>query len=255
MRFLLEQRSKYLTQLQLVTNDPNSCLTPSASDDSESSDEESESSKVNIKIEPTENNSSVKINMKSDDESVSERNVQHPVTINIKEEVIDERMDCEEKNDDDMEIDFSKPVENGEIDGKTAEKTVKDENGTEKTDEDENNKDEESELKPSIKLVKPLGKTKDEESCSSPKVTVRRRRKSKKDLSEDDQMPKIEARKSIKIKQEPDDFEHDADVEMIDGVGRELRPRKLNDPQIYFEPYSRSSSEDDSDFSDLLNSF
>lgn len=253
MRFLLEQRSKYLVQLQSVTQDPNSCFTPSASDDSESSDEESESSKVNIKLEPTENNSNVKTNIKSDDESISERNVQHPVNINIKQEVIDERMDCEVKNDDDMEIDCNKPVENGEIDAKTAEKTVKDENGTEKTDEDEIIKEEESELKSGVKLMKQLGKNKDEESCSSVKLNVRRRRKSKKDLLEDDQMPKIEARKSIKIKQEPDDFEPDADVEIIDGVRRELRPRKLNDPQIYFEPYSRSSSDNDSDFSDLLN--
>lgn len=253
MRFLLEQRSKYLVQMQSVTQDPNSCFTPSASDDSESSDEESESSKVNIKLEPTENNSNVKTNIKSDDESISERIVQHPVNINIKQEVIDERMDCEVKNDD-MEIDYNKPVENGEVDGKTTENTVKDENGTEKTDEDEIIKEEESELKSSVKLMKQLGKNKDEESCSSVKLNVRRRRKSKKDLLEDDQMPKIEARKSIKIKQEPDDFEPDADVEIIDGVRRELRPRKLNDPQIYFEPYSRSSSDDDdSDFSDLLN--
>jgi len=248
LRVLLEQRGKYVKQLQTIALDPNCCLSPSVSDDSESSDEEFDPSKVHIKSELTEN-VDIKFDDKSDDESLSDENIENLVKLHIKQEVIDERMDCDEEIDNDMEAEDDLPIANGEIkDNDDVEKTV---NETEKTDQDVNDHDDLTRLKTCINMVKQQCKTKDEESCCTVKPTIKRRRRSKKDILEDDQTSKVEARKPIKIKQEPIDYDLDADEDMIDGVRRELRPRKL-ETRMYFEPYDGTSSEEESDFSDIL---
>lgn len=244
LRFLLETRAKYLKQLQTFALDPNCYFSPPVSDDSESSEEESESSKIHIKTELTENEY-VKFEDKSDYESFSDGNIENPVKLHIKQELIDEEMDCEEENDNVMEVEYNLPISNGEIKDDDVEKTV---NETEKTEQHVNNHDDITMLKTCINMVNQQCKAKDEESCCTVKSTIKRRRRSKKDILEE--ALKVETRKPIKIKQEPVDYELD-DEDMIDGVRRELRPRKL-ETQMYFEPYDGTSSEEDSDFSELF---
>lgn len=243
LNYLLGQRGKYLLMLKNVSQDPNSCLSPSISDDSEYSDDESEPSKVLIKTEPDEHNSGVQQNV---EEVQSVDSVDH--TVNIKLEHLDDKMDCVSINDGDVEDESDRQVLNGEVNIDDTKKTAINDDEVEKTDENISDQDDQTGSKTSVKQ----GKTKEEENCNALKPAIRCRKKSKRDILENDHTSKIESRKSIKIKQEPFDDELD-DEDMIDGVKRELRPRKLNDTQLYFEPYDGTSSSEESDFSDLLN--
>lgn len=249
LHFLLEQRGKYLMQMQAVAEDPNSGLSSPLSDDSESSDDESDPSKVNIKSEPTDHTNDMQQDV---DESHNVDNVEQPVKINIKQERMDDKINCKKENDNAIEVENDKQVVNGEVGIDETEKTASNDNETEKTDEDQSDQEDQIELKTSVKVVKQQGKTKEEENCNAVKPTNRCRRKSKRDILENDHTTKTESKKSIKIKQEHEEDDFDDDEDMVDGVRRELRPRKLNESRIYFEPYDGSSS-DESDFSDLLN--
>ncbi|XP_025192583.1 uncharacterized protein LOC112592646 [Melanaphis sacchari] len=249
LHFLLNQRSNYLGQLQSLTSEFNNLnFSPSISDDSESSDENCEPSNVHIKTEPSENDASVRMNNLINDDC----QVEESVEINIKNEIINEKMDVEESNDNNKGKEYDENVVNEEVHAEEIEMTVNEENQTEKDNEVKINQEEQTELQTNVK-VNPLVQIKEEESSCSEKFTVeRRRRKSKKHNSESEQTSKIESRKPIKIKQEPADYdlELDSSEDIIDGVKRELRPRKLNEPHIYFEPYDGSTSEG-SDFTDL----
>ncbi|KAE9545178.1 hypothetical protein AGLY_000721 [Aphis glycines] len=249
LHFLLNQRSNYLAQLQSVGSEfSNLNLSPTVSDESESSDEDCEPSSVHIKTEPSENDTSITINNIINDESQTEERIE----INIKHEIIEEKMDFEEANDDNKAIENDENVVNEEIHTEEIEVPTNEENQTEKDNENKINQEDQTELQTNVK-VNPLVQIKEEESSCSEKITnERRRRKTKKNTSESEQTSKIEARKPIKIKQEPADYdlESDPSEDIIDGVKRELRPRKLNEPHIYFEPYDGSTSEG-SDFTDL----
>lgn len=250
LNFLLNQRGIYLGQLQSVSSETNNFLSPSVSDDSESSDEECASTKVLIKTEPTENDTD-DINIPIKDEYQAEEHVE----INIKHEIIDERVDFQEANDNDTGLEYDEHVGNEEVDANDTKNTVNEENETENYDKVKNNEDDQTELKTDLE-VNPLINIKEEESSSSGKFTFKRQcRKPKNDSLENEQTSKIESRKPINIKEEPVDYadeeieglDHSEDI--IDGVRRELRPRKLNEPHIYFEPYDGSTSEG-SDFTD-----
>jgi len=249
LHFLLNQRSNFLGQLQSVASESNNLnLSPSVSDDSESSDEECEPSNVHIKTEPSENDTSVKMNDLINDECQAEERVE----INIKHEIIDERMDFDEANDNNKGVEYDENVISEEVHTEEIEMTSHEENQIEKDNEGKINQEDQTELQTNIK-ANPLVQIKEEESgCSEKFTTERRRRKSKKRTLESEQTSKIESRKPIKIKQEPTDYdlELDPSEDIIDGVKRELRPRKLNEPHIYFEPYDGSTSEG-SDFTDL----
>ncbi|XP_022166291.1 uncharacterized protein LOC111030890 [Myzus persicae] len=247
LHFLLNQRGTFLAQLQSVSTESNNFLSPSVSDDSESSDEDCEPSNVHIKTEPSENDTVVKMEILLNDEYQPEEHVE----IDIKHEIVDEIMDFEEANDHEKDIECDENVGNTEVNTEEVEKTVNEENETEKCEEGKVNQEDQTELQTNVK-VNPLVKIKEEEGSCSEKLTIeRRRKKPKKGISESEMASKIEARKPIKIKQEPDsDLELDPSEDIIDGVKRELRPRKLNEPHIYFEPYDGSTSEG-SDFTDL----
>lgn len=249
LQFLLNQRSNYLGQLQSVESEFNNLnLSPTVSDESESSDEDCEPPNVHIKTESSENDTSITINNIINDESQAEERVE----INIKNEIIDEKMDFEEANDNNKAIEYDESVVNEEIHTEEIEVPTNEENQTEKDNENKINQEDQTELQTNVK-VNPLVQIKEEESSCSEKITNERRsRKTKKNTSESEQTSKIEARKPIKIKQEPADYDLDSDPseDIIDGVKRELRPRKLNEPHIYFEPYDGSTSEG-SDFTDL----
>ncbi|CAI6350203.1 unnamed protein product [Macrosiphum euphorbiae] len=256
LHFLLNQRTTLLGQLQSVATE-SLYLSPLVSDDSESSDEDCESSNVHIKTEPTENDTDFKMNEQINDEEGCQ--AEEHVEINIKQEIVDRIMDFEEGNDiaknNDVECDEN--VGNVEVftEEIEIEKTVNKENETEKCDEakidqgDQEDQEDQKEVQIAV-YVNPLVKIKEEEKLS----IERQRKKPKKGISESEQTVKMEARKPIKIKQEPldSDFELDLSDDLIDDVKRELRPRKLNEPLNYFEPYDGSTSED-SDFTDLLD--
>jgi len=252
LKNLLDQRSEYLIQIQQVAIDHYS-LSLSASDDSEFSDEEFDLSKINIKTEPTEHGIGIKQNIKIDDECHMEVNVKQPVI--IKQEINDEKMDIEEAINEHIEVEYDKQIVNGTMDIEETENT---EIETEKTDELENNQNDQTELKASDKDVGQQGKIHlEDESCSTSKSLVKRRRQSKKDHSDNEQTSKIESRKSIKIKQEPTllqaSIEIDLDADIVDGVKRELRPRKLNEGRIYFEPYDGTTTDDSDDYLAMLS--
>lgn len=257
LHFLLNQRGTYLGQLQSVTTESINYLSPSISDDSESSDEESELSNVQVKIEPSENDTGVKMNIPINDEYQAEEQVE----INIKDEIINEEMDFEEANDNEKDIEYpDENVENVEVYTEKMETTVNEENKNENENENEIEieKDDEGKINEEDQIelqtnVNPLVKVKKEEDSCSEKFSIeRRRRKPKRGISESEQTSRIESRKPINIKQEPIDYdlELNPSEDIIDDVKRELRPRKLNEPHIYFEPYDGSTSEG-SDFTDL----
>lgn len=239
----MNQRATYLGQLQSVSTESNNYLSPPVSDDSESSYEECEPSNVHIKTEPSENDTGVKMDILIKDECQAEEHVE----INIKQEIVEERMDFEEANDNEKDIEYDENVGNSEVYTEEIVKTVNEGNETENEDEAKINQEDNvaTELQTNVKI-------KEEEGSCSEKLSIeRQRKKPKKGISESEQTSKIEARKPIKIKQEPDsDLELDPSEDTIDGVKRELRPRKLNEPHIYFEPYDGSTSEG-SDFTDL----
>lgn len=247
LHFLLNQRGTLLGQLQSVATE-SLYLSPLVSDDSESSYEDCEPSNVHIKTEPSENDTSVKMNNLINDECQAEERIE----VNIKQEIIDEKMDFEEANDNNKGVEYVENVINEEVHTEEIDMTSREENQIEKDKEGKINQEDLTELQTNVK-VNPLVQIKEEESGCSEKFTIeRRRRKSKKHTSESEQTSKIESRKPIKIKQEPADYdlELDPSEDIIDGVKRELRPRKLNEPHIYFEPYDGSTSEG-SDFTDL----
>ncbi|XP_025408335.1 transcriptional adapter 3-like isoform X2 [Sipha flava] len=257
LSYLLNQRSKYLLQLQTVnsavTFDPDAFLSPSISDDSESSDEESTISRVKIKTEMPELDNDIKENIGSHDVCKNEKTDEYEMQVNIKEEIIEE-MQSVELNDHELEYN-DEQVAMVEVSANETEKTVDVKNETEEADKDKNEKDDQTELNIDIKINdkdKQQGKIIDEESSSAIKPNIRRRRgKSKNNITENEQMSKIECRKPIRIKQEPVEYEPDLDPsgDTIDGIKRELRPRNLNDPQVFFEPYDGTS--EDSDYTDL----
>jgi len=257
LHFLLNQRGTLLGQLHSVTTETNNYLSPLVSDDSESSYEDCEPSNVHIKTEPSENDTDVKMNDQISYEESCQ--AEEPVEINIKHEIVDDRMDFEGAIDITMnnDVEYDENVGNADIftEEIEIEKTVNKENEIEKADvgiDQEENQEDQTEVQTDVN-VNPLVKVKEEEDNCSEKLSIeRRRKKPKKGISESEQTSKIEARKPIKIKQEPadSDLELDPSEDIIDGVKRELRPRKLNEPHIYFEPYDGSSSEG-SDFTDL----
>jgi len=231
-----------------MATDSNYYLSSCISDDSESSYEDCEPPNVNIKTEPTENDTDVKMDSLINDECQAEECVE----INIKQEIIDEKMDFEGANDNEKDIENDESVSNAEVLTDEIEKTGNEENETDKVNEDKINQENQTELPTNIQ-VNPLVKIKEEEgSCSKKPSVERRRKKPKKGIVESEMTSKIEARKPIRIKQEPVDSDLELDFleDIVDGVKRELRPRKLNEPHIYFEPYDGSTSEG-SDFTDL----
>lgn len=253
LQCLLQQRTDYLVQLQSYVFEPGTCLSPCITDDSESSDEELDHpSQVHIKSEPPEHDADTKQNDK--------RHIEEDVkpNINIKQEIIDEKIDCQEVNDvEDTELD--EQITKGEMVVQEEMKNIAKEanEAEEKSDEDNKDQDEQTELKFDVNIRQQQGNGKEEISNSSSMVRpiVRQHgKKSKRAVAvESDQMSQIDPRKQIKIKQEPIEYEVDLDSlegDMVDGIKRDLRPRKLNDTHIYFEPYDGSSSEE-SDFTDL----
>lgn len=242
-----------------MATESNNYLSPLVSDDSESSYEDCEPSNEHIKTEPAENDTDLKM-----DDQINEEGSQAEecVEIKIKHEIVDDGMDFEEAND----IAKSNDIEDDENVGKSEvltedieiekEKTVNEENEKNETEigiEGKIDQENQTEVQ-AVVNVNPLVKIKEEEEDnSSEKFSIeRRRKKPKKGISESEQTSKIEARKPIQIKQEPvdSDPELDPSEDIIDGVKRELRPRKLNEPHIYFEPYDGSTSEG-SDFTDI----
>jgi len=249
LHFLLNQRGTLLGQLHSVATE-SLYLSPLVSDDSESSYEDCEPSNVHIKTEPTENDTDVKMDDQINEEEGCQ--AEERVEINIKHEIVDDVMDFEEANDiaKNNDVEYDENVGNAEVftEEIKIEKTVNKENETEKGDEAKIEQEDQTDIN-----VNPLVKIKEEEvNCSEILSIERRRKKPKKGISEGEQTSKIEARKPIKIKQEPvdSDLELDPSEDIIDGIKRELRPRKLNEPHIYFEPYDGSTSEG-SDFTDL----
>lgn len=237
-----------------VTFDPDAFISPAISDDSESSEEEeSAMSRVKIKTEISENDTDLRENVGSDDVCKTEKNDEYEVQVNIKQEIVEE-IHCTELNDHKLEYN-DEQVANIELNDDKIEKTVEVKNGTEEADEDKNDEDVLTNLITDIKVSdadKQQGNTVDEESSNAIKPIIKRRRgKSKSSIAENEQTSKIECRKPIRIKQEPVEYEMDLDPseDTIDGVKRELRPRNLNDPQVFFEPYDGTS--EDSDFTDL----
>jgi len=258
LHFLLNQRGTLLGQLQSVATE-SLYLSPLVSDDSESSYEDCEPSNVHIKTEPIENDTDVKMDDQINDEEGCQ--AEEHVEINIKHEIVDDIMEFEEANDiaKNNDGEYDENVGNAEVVTEEIEieieKIVNKENETEKGDEakiDQEDQEVQTEVQTDVN-INPLVKIKEEEVNCSEKLSIeRRRKKPKKRISESEQTSKIEARKPIKIKQEPvdSDLELDPSEDIIDGVKRELRPRKLNEPHIYFEPYDGSTSEG-SDFTDL----
>lgn len=248
--FLLNQRSNFLLQMQSVVFEPSSYLSPFLSEDSESSDEESDQSKDHIKTEPSVHDD---ISVKQIEYPTNE-NVELNVKINIKQEIIDEEMDCEEVNQDNVDnAEHNEQVNNGMINNDDIEKNDVAKNENENADEDENFQDCQTEFEVNENIIDKVdvqGKNKEEdESNDTVKPIIKRRRgKPKKSVSENEETSKM----SIKIKQEPTDYDHELDPSevTIDGIKRELRPRKLNESNIYFEPYDGTTSEE-SDFTDL----
>lgn len=238
-----------------MATDSNNYFSPLVSDDSESSYEDCELSNVHIKTEPAENDTDIKI-----DDQINEEGgqIEERIEIKIKHEIVDDKMDFEEANDiaKNNDIEYDENVGKAEVLTEEIEiekeKTVNEENVTGKGDEGKIDQEDQTELQ-TVVNINPLVKIKQEEDNSSEKFSIeRRRKKPKKDISESEQTSKIEARKPIKIKQEPvdSDPELDPSEDIIDGVKRELRPRKLNEPNVYFEPYDGSTSEG-SDLTDL----
>lgn len=224
LSFLLNKRCNYIQKLQLVASKTNNYLGSSDSDDSESSYEE---------CEPTENDTS-DINIPVKNEQVKEH-----VKINIEHEIIDERMDFEESNDNDTGIEYDEHVSNKKVNTKNKDKQTKLNNQDDQTD---------------VEINRLINIKEEKSSCSGKPTLKRRHRNPKKDSLKNEQTSKIKLRRPIKKKTV--DY---ADVKLqglnptadiIDGVRRDLRPRKLNEPHIYFEPYDGSTSEG-SDFTDL----
>lgn len=250
LNYLLNQRSNYLRQIQSIVFEPNnSYLSPSVSDDSESSsDEESDPSKIHIKTEPSEHDTDVKENIIIKDECVTEENV------NIKHEIIvEERMDYEEVNNDNIiDYEYGKHVVNGETINEEIDKSENEDMEAESSDIDKNNHSYQHKLETNVQ-VKAQDLINEEESGSSSstiKPNIKHRRKPKKSTSENDQTTQIDSKDQIKIKREPVDYELELDPseDIVDGI--KLRPRKLNESSIYFEPFDGPSSEE-SDFADL----
>lgn len=250
LRLLLEQRTHYIEQMHSILLGSGGFLSPTVSDESDSSDEESDPSKVNVKLEPSEHNNSENQIIDTKDDTQLEVNIEH--SLKIKEETMDERMDCEEVNDSVEDEEPSKPVSKEETVTENIEKTVDDENKTDKSVEDDQSmiiSHQEDQIEPKISDDHE-GKTNEEEINSTITSSTRQRRvRIRKSPSENELTTKIEQKKLIKIKQEPAESDHELDTaeDTIDD-SRELRPRKLNDSRNYFEPYDGSSS-DDSDFS------
>lgn len=241
--------------MQSVMFEPSSYLSPFLSEDSESSDEESDQSKEHIKTELSiHDDISVKQNDKIENECPTNENVELNVKINIKQEIIDEEMDCGEVNQNNVDItEHNDQVNNGPINNEEMEKNDVEKNENENADEDENFQDCQTELVVYENIndkIDVQGKNKeDDESNDTVKPIIKRRRgKPKKSVLENEETSKM----AIKIKQEPNDYDHELDPSevTIDGIKRELRPRKLNDSNIYFEPYDGTTSEE-SDFTDL----
>lgn len=251
LNFLLNQRGNYIMQLQSVEFEASSCLSPSVSEDSESSDEEYDNPSK-IHDESSEHDTSVQDNavldtgvkqeVKLDDEFQIEENFEQIVKI-IKQEIDDEKMDCDEFNVNDKNIEYHEQAINGNVDTEEIEKTNNVKNETDNTVENENNQT-------NIQM-----KEKESVGCSGivkPSIK-RRRRKTNLGTSENEQTSKIESKKPIKIKQDTNDYESELDPseDTIDGIQRELRPRKLSE-KAYFEQDDGVTS-DESDFTDLSN--
>jgi len=265
LQFLLQKRGDYLVQLQSTTFDSNSCLSPSISDDSESSDEEPDNlSKVHFKSESSERDTDVKQNVQTNDECVTEENAE--LNVNIKHELIDEKIDSEEVNDiGSVEHVNDETVVNGETIGQEeVENTAANEEN--EMEEENNDRDEQLELKTDgIKINEQQQQQQDnvkedESSNSSGTVIIKQSRgkKFKRTVAvEGDQTSQMDSGKQIDIKQEHAEYNIELDPleDMVDddGVRRELRPRKLNDSHIYFEPYDGSLSGESDDFTDLLS--
>lgn len=227
------------------------------SDDSESSDEELDHpSKAHIKSESSEHDADMEQNILANNECNIEENVN--LNVNIKQEAVDEKIVCEEINDiEDTEHDNF--VANSEtVAREKIENTVDEENDMEETaDEENNDQDNKTELKIEFNIKQQQVNVKEDESSNSrsgavkPIVRQHHGKKYKKtNAVEDNQTSQMDSKKQIK--QEPAEYDVELDPleDMIDGVRRELRPRKFNDTQVFFEPYDGSSS-DDSDFTDL----
>jgi len=255
LQCLLQQRTDYLVQLQSNVFEPGTCVSPSITDDSESSDEELDHpSQVHIKTEPSEH----EIDMKQNDKCHTEEDVK--LNINIKQEIIDEKIDCKEMNDvEDTELD-EQIMKGIKVVQEEMKNIAKERNeAEEKSDEDNSDQDERTELKFDVNIRQQQGSCKEEMNSNisgmiRPIVRRQHEKRSKRAIAiENDQMSQMDPRKQIKIKQEPTEYLVDLDSleeDMVDDIKRGLRPRKLNDTHIYFEPYDGSSSEE-SDFTDL----
>lgn len=160
-------------------------------------------------------------------------------------------MDCEEVNDDVIDIEYNKQVVNGDIITEEIKKTMDEEKEAENTDVDDDQTKLETNFQ--VKLQDQMNEEESGSSSSTVKPIIKRHcRKPKKSTSENEQTSQIDSKDQIKIKRELDDYELELDSseDIVDGVKRELRPRKLNETSIYFEPFDGPSSEE-SDFADL----
>lgn len=245
LNYLLDQRSNYLLQLQSLLFESNSYLSSSVSDNSESSDEESDPSKVHIKTElseASEHDTSVNDmnqNDKMDYEYQNEENIENDVKINIKQE----RMDCDQENDANGE--YNEQVIDINIDEKISieEQNVSNEiNETVNIIEDKNEQD----------VFIQQDNINEEGTSNTVISTDKYHRKLKKSIFKNEHTFEIESRRPIKVIQESIKYESEVDPSetIMDDVKRDLRSQKLNDT-IYFEPYNGTSS-DESDFTDIL---
>lgn len=330
LNFLLNERSDLLLQLKTVAVDPSSILNLSASDEEGSSDGGFDSSKV-IKTEKPEPDVNIKEECPDDYQTTEDFN------LNIKQEIIEENIVCEEAYGEDMNMECDKLIIKGEIDAEEVGEPIYETNYTENIYENINN--EGDQIGPKIDETASVNSCRSDtlspnyfdianSSCldnanssyldTAPScldtttcletvtscldtntcldtvpisgfnlasgletdiglnsscldtvyinelnnINVKEKENSDTDepinkLSCIEEQPstssaygqtstQIESNDPIEIKEEPVDYDDFTEDNMMVGVGRELRPRKLNET-VYFEQYIGSSG-DESDF-------
>lgn len=140
LNFILNERSDLLLQLKTVAVDPSSILNLSASDDTESSEEEFDSSKV-IKTENLEPDVNIKEECHDDEYQTADN-----FNLNIKQEIVEENIVCEEVYNGDMNMECDTVIKQ-EIDAEEFRETIYETNNTEYTNEDINNEGDQIEPK------------------------------------------------------------------------------------------------------------
>ncbi|XP_050540909.1 transcriptional adapter 3-B [Daktulosphaira vitifoliae] len=246
LAILLQQRSDYLRQLQMMGPEPG--YQPAfLSDESELSEEGSYPTKLFIKKELNTDTE-----QEIDFEQHTDINLEKPMMINIKQEVVENVSIKENKI---YNVSEAIGYEHNDVNVESIEneenKIINDERDEyEKIDDTSDHGDfyieSEIETKECVKAkfkIKKQGRTKDLDTNKLNLMTTRHSVKTKQSFLENDVNTKVESRKSFKIKQEPDDENSLDSSDVYCGIKRELRPRKGKHEPIYFEPYDGDTSE------------